>query len=171
MAAQTNICGQMPCRIPHRNGERRRQAWAPSPIGLGHCWCPPGAASGCPGVLACCPSCACRLFACSQEKEAEAGALKGFFSSRLKEEQKSSSCLRCLPQGKADAHAPESFSPGKGSELWAAWQRGAEGEHLPSPGLTHATHTSSPPAPSRQQQLPVLQRAGKACKVLKPWQR
>lgn len=49
------------------------------PSGWGHCWCPPRATSGCLGVPAAVPPVPCRLFACSQEKEAEAGAFKGFF--------------------------------------------------------------------------------------------
>lgn len=54
-----------------------------------------------------------------------------------------------------------------GSRVWAAWWEGAEGGRLPPQGLKHAIPVGSPPAPSRYQQLPVSQRAGKdreACK-------
>lgn len=85
-------CGQMPCRISHRmeSGggtarggraqQRQGQAWSLSPIGLGALLVSPKGCCGCLGVPACCPSCACRLFACSQEKEAEEGALNGFLN-------------------------------------------------------------------------------------------
>lgn len=36
--------------------------------GWGHCWCLQRAASGCPGVLACCPSCALQAF-CLQPRK------------------------------------------------------------------------------------------------------
>lgn len=88
-----NICGQMPCRISHRNGERRwhgsgrpRSAEAVASLVTvthragGTAGVPQGLLVGAWGCLPAGPPVPCRLFACSQEKEAEAGAFKGFFN-------------------------------------------------------------------------------------------